>query len=173
GSGGVERGGGGAGGRRRQREPARCRVCGATLTEAAELKLRRCADCPSAMDEELYERLRAWRLERARELGRPAYAVFTDVTLIAIAEDVPSSTGELSRIPGVGPHKLRQFGEEVLALCAGRELPVSGGADAGDGDGDGEDGGAGPSAPGAAGPGPDPLDGFWDDPEGVPPEDAG
>jgi DNA helicase-2/ATP-dependent DNA helicase PcrA len=93
------------------------------VTEAAEVKLRRCEDCPSTMDEALYERLREWRLERARELGRPAYAVFTDVTLIAIAEEVPATEGELARISGVGPHKLHQFGPEVLALCAGEELP--------------------------------------------------
>ena len=104
---------------RRPRGPVSCRVCGRTLTEAAEVKLRRCEDCPSRMDEGLYERLREWRLERARELGRPAYAVFTDVTLMAIAEDVPGSERDLARIPGVGPHKLRQFGPEVLRLCAG------------------------------------------------------
>nr|WP_199827790.1 ATP-dependent DNA helicase UvrD2 [Streptomyces specialis] len=122
GGGGVERGGGSRG--RKPRGPVPCRVCGRTLTEAPEIKLRRCADCPSAMDEELYERLRAWRVERARELGRPAYAVFTDVTLMAIAENLPGSEGELAGISGVGPHKLRQFVAEVLALCAGEELPA-------------------------------------------------
>jgi DNA helicase-2/ATP-dependent DNA helicase PcrA len=122
GAGGVERGAGRA---RRPRGPVKCRVCDKTLTEAVDVKLRRCADCPSSMDEELYERLREWRLERARELSRPAYAVFTDVTLMAIAEDVPGTEDELSRISGVGPHKLRQFGPEVLALCAGEELPVN------------------------------------------------
>ncbi|MGK5532992.1 ATP-dependent DNA helicase UvrD2 [Streptomyces sp. URMC 129] len=123
GGGSVERGGGSRG--RRARGPVPCRVCGRTLTEAAEMKLRRCADCPSAMDEELYERLREWRVERARELGRPAYAVFTDVTLMAIAENVPGSEGELAVISGVGPHKLRQFGAEVLALCAGEPVPAA------------------------------------------------
>ncbi len=77
------------------------------------------------MDEELYERLREWRLERARDLGRPAYAVFTDVTLMAIAEDVPGSEAELSRISGVGAHKLRQFGADVLALCAGEPVQAA------------------------------------------------
>jgi ATP-dependent DNA helicase UvrD/PcrA len=118
--GGVERGGGRS---RKPRGPVKCRVCERTLTEATEVKLRRCTDCPSNMDEVLYERLREWRLERARELSRPAYAVFTDVTLMAIAEDVPGTEDELARISGVGPHKLRQFGAEVLALCAGEELP--------------------------------------------------
>ncbi|WP_199742479.1 ATP-dependent DNA helicase UvrD2 [Streptomyces triticirhizae] len=120
GAGGVERG---AARGRKPRGPVPCRVCGRTLTEATELKLRRCADCPSAMDEELYERMREWRLARAQELGRPAYAVFTDATLMAIAEQPPGDERELSRISGVGPHKLRQFGDELLALCAGEQLP--------------------------------------------------
>lgn len=118
GRGGVEPGAARA---RRPRGPITCRVCGRTLTEAAEVKLRRCADCPSTMDEALYERLRAWRLSRARELARPAYTVFTDVTLMAIAEEMPGTERELAGIPGVGPHKLSQFGAEVLALCAGED----------------------------------------------------
>ncbi|WP_327374287.1 ATP-dependent DNA helicase UvrD2 [Streptomyces sp. NBC_01216] len=122
GGGSVERGGG----RRKRRGPVLCRVCGSTLTEAGEMKLMRCEDCPSDMDEALYERLREWRSEQARELGQPAYCVFTDKTLMAIAECVPSSDGELAGISGVGARKLDRFGADVLAICAGEE---PGGAD--------------------------------------------
>ncbi|GAA3937366.1 ATP-dependent DNA helicase UvrD2 [Streptomyces gulbargensis] len=118
GGGGVERG---AGGRRKRRGPVQCRVCGATLTEAGAMKLMRCEDCPSDMDEALYERLREWRSEQARELGQPAYCVFTDKTLMAIAERVPATDGELSSISGVGARKLERFGADVLAICAGQE----------------------------------------------------
>ncbi|WP_306333072.1 ATP-dependent DNA helicase UvrD2 [Streptomyces sp. KL118A] len=127
GPGGVERGSGGAMGpvagrrQRKSRTPARCRVCGRTLTEAGEMKLMRCEDCPSDMDEGLYERLREWRSGQARELGQPAYCVFTDKTLIAIAEAVPDDEGELARIPGVGVRKFHRFGADVLAICAGQE----------------------------------------------------
>ncbi|WP_208609540.1 ATP-dependent DNA helicase UvrD2 [Streptomyces atriruber] len=127
GPGGVERGSGGATGpvagrrQRKSRTPARCRVCGRTLTEAGEMKLMRCEDCPSDMDEGLYERLREWRSGQARELGQPAYCVFTDKTLIAIAEAVPDDEGELARIPGVGVRKFHRFGADVLAICAGQE----------------------------------------------------
>ncbi|WP_174248255.1 ATP-dependent DNA helicase UvrD2 [Streptomyces hoynatensis] len=123
-TGSVERGQGARG--RRPRGPVKCRVCGRTMTDAVEIKLRRCADCPSQIDEELYERLREWRAGRAAELGRPAYAVFTDATLTAIAEGAPGSERELSRIPGVGAYKLRQFGAEVLALCAGEAAAAPG-----------------------------------------------
>ncbi|MEU8954391.1 ATP-dependent DNA helicase UvrD2 [Streptomyces sp. NPDC048518] len=128
GPGGVERGSGGgatgpAAGRRQRktRTPARCRVCGRTLSDAGEMKLMRCEDCPSEMDEGLYERLREWRSGQARELGQPAYCVFTDKTLIAIAEAVPEDEGELARIPGVGVRKFHRFGADVLAICAGQE----------------------------------------------------
>ncbi|MET9623370.1 MULTISPECIES: ATP-dependent DNA helicase UvrD2 [unclassified Streptomyces] len=118
GGGSVERGGGG---RRKRRGPVLCRVCGSTLTEAGEMKLMRCEDCPSDMDEALYERLREWRSEQAKELGQPAYCVFTDKTLMAIAECVPSTDGELAGISGVGARKLDRFGADVLAICAGEE----------------------------------------------------
>ncbi|MGW0549353.1 ATP-dependent DNA helicase UvrD2 [Streptomyces altiplanensis] len=133
GGGGVEHGGSGSGSRGtggvtrpRRRSSALCRVCGKTLTDAGEVKLMRCEDCPSDMDEALYERLRDWRAGQAQELGQPAYCVFTDKTLMAIAEAAPAEAGELAVIPGVGARKLARFGADVLALCAGQEL---GGAD--------------------------------------------
>lgn len=109
------------GGRRKRRGPVLCRVCGTTLTDAGEMKLMRCEGCPSDMDEGLYERLREWRSDQARQLGQPAYCVFTDKTLMAIAEAVPGDDGELSRISGVGGRKLERFGADVLAICAGDE----------------------------------------------------
>ncbi|MDF6064565.1 ATP-dependent DNA helicase UvrD2 [Streptomyces sp. JH010] len=105
-----------------RRGPVRCRVCGRTLTEAGEMKLMRCEDCPSDMDETLYERLREWRADRAKEISQPAYCVFTDKTLMAIAEAAPDSEGELVVIAGVGNRKLTRFGADVLAICAGRAV---------------------------------------------------
>ncbi|MFF3712229.1 ATP-dependent DNA helicase UvrD2 [Streptomyces phaeochromogenes] len=130
GSGGIERGApGSAPGvtRRANRTPARCRVCGRTLNDAGEMKLMRCEDCPSDMDEGLYERLRDWRGVQAQRSGQPDFCVFTDKTLMAIAEAVPSTPVELSRIPGVRARKLNRYGADVLAICAGQE--VEGGAD--------------------------------------------
>ncbi|MEU8573319.1 ATP-dependent DNA helicase UvrD2 [Streptomyces asoensis] len=108
--------------RRTQRTPARCRVCGRTLTDAGEMKLMRCEDCPSDMDEGLYERLRDWRAVQARRAGQPAFCVFTDKTLMAIAETVPDEEGELARIPGVGVRKFNRYGADVLAICAGHDV---------------------------------------------------
>ncbi|MCB5169329.1 ATP-dependent DNA helicase UvrD2 [Streptomyces bambusae] len=123
--------GGPPGGRSRTRRgPVRCRVCGKTLTDAGEMKLMRCEDCPSDMDEGLYDRLREWRAEQARQLGQPAFCVFTDKTLMAIAEAAPGDPGELAMISGVGRRKLDRFGTDVLAICAGQEPGGSDGDDA-------------------------------------------
>ncbi|MBH1935713.1 ATP-dependent DNA helicase UvrD2 [Streptomyces sp. AV19] len=119
GSGGRSAGSGPA--PRARRRPVRCRVCGRTLTDAGEIKLLRCEDCPSELDEGLHERLLDWRAEQAERLGQPAFCVFTDKTLLAIAEAVPGTEAELSVISGVGRRKLGTFGADVLALCAGRE----------------------------------------------------
>ncbi|MFF5776374.1 ATP-dependent DNA helicase UvrD2 [Streptomyces virginiae] len=108
--------------KRGPRGPVLCRVCRKTLTEAGELKLMRCEDCPSDMDEGLYERLREWRAAESKLQGLPAYCVFTDKTLMAIAEAAPSEPGELSMISGVGGRKLDRYGAEVLAICAGQEV---------------------------------------------------
>ncbi|MEU8460259.1 ATP-dependent DNA helicase UvrD2 [Streptomyces sp. NPDC029003] len=107
--------------KRGRRGPALCRVCGRTLTEAGDIKLMRCEDCPSDMDEGLYERLRDWRAGQSKAQGLPAYCVFTDKTLMAIAEASPSEAGELSMISGVGGRKLERYGADVLAICAGQE----------------------------------------------------
>lgn len=76
------------------------------------------ADAPKAAREwtPTGERLRAWRLERAREDDVPPYVVFHDTVLHAIADARPKSLGELSQVPGVGPAKLERYGDAVLAL---------------------------------------------------------
>ncbi|MFG2380298.1 ATP-dependent DNA helicase UvrD2 [Streptomyces avermitilis] len=126
GAGGIERGFAGSATspapRRISRTPARCRVCGRTLSDAGEMKLMRCEDCPSDMDEGLYERLREWRAVQAQRSGQPAFCVFTDKTLMAIAEAVPDDEGDLARIPGVGVRKLNRYGADVLTICAGQEV---------------------------------------------------
>jgi DNA helicase-2/ATP-dependent DNA helicase PcrA len=96
----------------------RCRVCQKLLTSGAARKLGRCTDCPGSVDEELFERLRAWRLERSKELKQPAFCVFTDATLTRIAEVRPQTTQELATIGGVGPAKLTAYAAEVLELCS-------------------------------------------------------
>ncbi len=67
---------------------------------------------------ELFERLRAWRASVAKDQGVPAYVVFGDATLKAIAASRPAGTDALSGISGVGATKLERYGESVLAVVA-------------------------------------------------------
>jgi DNA helicase-2/ATP-dependent DNA helicase PcrA len=71
---------------------------------------------PSARPESVwaYDELRRFR-ESARN-GKPAYVVFDDKTLAAIADALPSTLVDLARVKGVGPAKLEQYGDAVLAL---------------------------------------------------------
>lgn len=64
-------------------------------------------------DKACYERLRQWRLERSRALGIPAYIVFDNKTLVALARQRPTTDAELLEVRGVGPHKLDEYGEDI------------------------------------------------------------
>ena len=64
----------------------------------------------------LFHRLRAWRNERAEELGRPVYGVLTQKALIGITNELPISGRELLRMPGFGKKSLEMFGREILAI---------------------------------------------------------
>jgi DNA helicase-2/ATP-dependent DNA helicase PcrA len=96
-----------------------CRVCGTALLTGPERKLGRCATCPSDLDEALLERLREWRTRTASAAKVPAYVVFTDATLTALAERQPSNDAGLVDIAGIGPRKLARYGPAVLALIGG------------------------------------------------------
>ncbi len=67
-------------------------------------------------DDPVVARLREWRLQRSRDDGVPAYVVFDNKTLEAIAAHAPTDKGALAAVPGVGPAKLERYAEEVLDL---------------------------------------------------------
>jgi ATP-dependent DNA helicase RecQ len=69
-------------------------------------------------DAELFEALRAWRAEEAKSAGVPAYIVFGDATLRAIAVAKPASVADLDGITGIGEKKRASFGEAVVAVVA-------------------------------------------------------
>jgi DNA helicase-2/ATP-dependent DNA helicase PcrA len=100
----------------RRKGPAVCRVCGKALTAPVARKLGRCEDCPSSYDEALFERLRDWRTKQATAASVPAYVVFTDATLVALAEARPGSDRALLAVPGVGRAKLERYGAELLEI---------------------------------------------------------
>jgi DNA helicase II / ATP-dependent DNA helicase PcrA len=107
--------------RRGATSPARrCRICDKQLITPAAIMLRRCETCAADIDDELLLQLKDWRLRTARDLNVPAYVVFTDNTLIAIAELLPTDNAALVAIPGIGARKLEQFGPDVLQLVRNR-----------------------------------------------------
>ena len=69
-------------------------------------------------DAALFEALRAWRLQRSRADGVPAYVVAPDAVLIALATQRPRTDAQLLAVPGIGPAKLGSYGAEMLALIA-------------------------------------------------------
>ena len=93
-----------------------CVECGRPLTTAEEKTRRRCADCPVAYDEGLYERLREWRRVRAQSDEIAAFMIFSNATLEEVAELKPRTPGALLEINGIGPEKLEKYGEELLEL---------------------------------------------------------
>ncbi|GAA2515327.1 ATP-dependent DNA helicase UvrD2 [Pilimelia columellifera] len=107
---------------RAQVRVATCRICGATLLAGADRKLGRCQDCPSDLDEDLLERIVRWRADTAAAQGVPAYVVFTDATVTALAERRPTAESDLLAIAGIGPRKAQMYGSAVLALTSGGEV---------------------------------------------------
>ena len=69
-------------------------------------------------DEGLFERLRAWRLERARADEVPAFVVLHDATLRELATAKPASERDLAAVKGFGPTKLERYADDVLAVIA-------------------------------------------------------
>jgi DNA helicase-2/ATP-dependent DNA helicase PcrA len=102
--------------RRGRGTPTRCRVCNNELTTPAAILLRRCETCGGDVNEGLLLQLKDWRLNTAKEQNVPAYVVFTDNTLVAIAEMLPDDEAALIAIPGIGARKLEQYGPDVLEL---------------------------------------------------------
>ena len=103
------------GGRAATPQRTTCRTCGADLGTAKERTIGRCSACPPTMDERLFEALREWRLETARAADVPAFVVFTDATLTAIAERVPGRR----RCPGpASTASARRSSSATAPMCS-------------------------------------------------------
>ena len=70
----------------------------------------------SAADADLFQILRQWRADTAREQGVPAYVILHDKTLRELAETRPVSHGLLAGITGMGSAKIEHYGQELLTL---------------------------------------------------------
>ena len=70
-------------------------------------------------DPAIFEALKSWRASTAKRSGVPAYVIFHDTTLAALAEAKPHDRSGLLAVPGLGPVKAERYGEAVLAVLAG------------------------------------------------------
>ena len=109
-------------GQRKGRKPSRFLdgIIAAPAREAGPAPKKRGA-APEAADAELFARLRAWRRAQADAQRVPPYVVFSDATLVAIADARPDSRIAMARISGVGPVKLDRYAVPVLAVLGGAE----------------------------------------------------
>ena len=62
--------------------------------------------------------VRTQHREQAADEKVPAYCVFTDATMTALAEMRPRDAADLVRVPGIGASKLEKYGVDILALCS-------------------------------------------------------
>ena len=105
--------------------PASCRGCGRALTTAMERKVRHCSQCEVDVDLALFEKLRQWRKQTADEAAVPAFVVFTDATLTAMAVEPPGSRADLLKIPGVGQVKVERYGEGLLGVISSHQTAIA------------------------------------------------
>jgi ATP-dependent DNA helicase RecQ len=98
--------------REAERAARSVRSSGSSKSKAATAQL-------APNDQGLFEKLRAWRAGEAREQGVPAYIVFGDATLRAIATQRPSTLAQAGGITGIGEAKLQKYGEALLEVVAG------------------------------------------------------
>ncbi|MEP6658963.1 MAG: ATP-dependent DNA helicase UvrD2 [Acidimicrobiales bacterium] len=98
-------------------EPIERSVRGSEPVAAPPKSVSKRATAP--VDPVLLTRLKAWRSVTAKAARVPAYVVFADATLEAVAHTRPRTLSELRGLPGIGPVKVTRYGENLLALVAG------------------------------------------------------
>jgi ATP-dependent DNA helicase RecQ len=98
-----------------------------SASSAADKKPKRTArmgalvKAPLSLDSDAllrYSALKAWRAEVAREHNLPAYVIFHDATLAAIAQKAPKNLDDLQDISGIGAKKLEAYAQEVLRVVS-------------------------------------------------------
>jgi ATP-dependent DNA helicase RecQ len=83
-----------------------------------EAKARAAMEGLLSKDQPLFEALRTWRLDKAREQGVPAYVILHDRTLRLLATLRPEDDDGLAGVSGLGAAKLEHYGDELLEIIA-------------------------------------------------------
>ncbi|NNE57798.1 MAG: ATP-dependent DNA helicase RecQ, partial [Hellea sp.] len=101
------------------REPFRCKAIQTSKPKVRKRKKTEIESTMSERDHVLLLRLKAKRMEIARGLGKPAYIVFSDATLMDMAQKRPGSAEAMLDVSGVGAVKFERFGPAFLEVIAG------------------------------------------------------
>ena len=105
----------------RGNEPVHLRRDRTTTASTSVMKKKNERIALDADDTRFYDALRAERTRLAREQNVPAYVIFHDATLAAIATARPTTLDELGEIPGMGTTKIERYGPTVLEALAAVE----------------------------------------------------
>lgn len=87
--------------------------------EYEEIEDKNVEKLTQALDERqklVFERLKAWRKEKGKELGMPVYVVFSNNQLVELAKRLPQTYEAMKSINGIGDKKVKSFGKEVLDI---------------------------------------------------------
>jgi ATP-dependent DNA helicase RecQ len=100
-------------------------------TQSSKAPLRKRAQATEAqplspLQEELFKMLKEWRWQKAQSLDVPAFLIFGDKTLRALAQSHPQDKEQLQSVYGVGPNKIEKFGDEVLQVLGIKKDALSG-----------------------------------------------
>jgi len=93
-----------------------CDICsptGSLQSNIAPLKVQ-----STSTANPLVQNLRKWRTETSRRLQKPPYMIITDKTIHDIVQKKPSSIESLHSVHGLGPHKIRLFGQDILTIIS-------------------------------------------------------
>jgi len=99
----------------------KCKVIQVTSTAKRKERKRKAAAQSNALsqrDNDLLLALKAKRMELARSIGKPAYVVFSDATLIDMAQKRPVTRDQMLAVSGVGAVKFEKFGTTFLEIIA-------------------------------------------------------
>ncbi len=107
-----------------ERERPRCESCDVCSGPSIRIAERKAAPKPSApaapvegFNELAADQLRRWRKELAQDLGVPAYVIFNDKTLYALAAALPVNRAEFLAVKGTGETRWERFGPKVVEIC--------------------------------------------------------
>ena len=89
------------------------------MMDAKELNIQVKENVKVSFSGDVVSRLKSWRREVSDAMGIPAFMIMHDRTIAEVADNMPKSAADLSRIHGFGPAKIRKYGDDILAVVNG------------------------------------------------------